>query len=1293
MIPAGPNTGNHPRAMKKHLLTFAALLLLTRLVPAATQIDLIGPPGSGEFGRSVTVLPNGNFVVTDFRFDQLNPPLTDVGATFLYSPEGALISRLTGSAAFDRVGDGGVFTLANGNFVVVSTSCDNGAINSAGAATWGSAVTGFRGGPDTVVSAANSIMGGTANDQVGRNEFFSGPVSFDRPGVIAQKNGNYLVCSLSWDNPSPAAANAGAVTWCDGNTGGVGLITAGNSLVGTKLDDKVGNLVTVLPNGNYVVGSPVRDNGTAVDAGAVTWGSGATGVVGAVSIANSLLGTTTGDQVGFGGIIALPNGHFVVLSGLWRNGSVVNAGAATWGDGSRGITGVVSDANSLVGTSFNDQVSAHLSGEGLIVLANGNYLIQSPEWNNGTTTKVGAVTWADGTKGITGPVSEANSLIGALSDERLADTTRTLVLTNGNYVVFSRSILGGAATWGDGKIGVTGPVTAANSLFGSLDGSVPGPSAATALANGHYVVQSQFWNNGGPTAIGAATWCDGTKGARGPITPANSLIGSTANDRVGGSVAALTNGNYVVASSAWDNGGAADVGAATWANGKTGLRGVVSASNSLIGSTPGDRVGSATALTNGHYVVGSPAWINNGIPNAGAATWGNGVTGIRGIVSPANSLVGSSSFDSVGFVTALPNGNYIVRTNGWRNGAIVNAGAVTWGSGIGGVSGPVSAANSLVGKTANNEVGFRVTITASSHYIVDSPDWDADAPLVTNVGATSLGNGATGTTGEVGKANSVLGTVASRDFNIPFGFDPVRNQMIVGRRQSNLVTLFRGDRLRSLAKTNLDAPGAAEIAFAKPGTAAVNPAGAALTDHSLTGSGSIGKNRALFAHSPTNGTDLVLQTGTALSNLGGGLPANSTATTLFGQVFNRANLGLFQATVKGTGITTANNRLLLLDNGASVQLLHRTGTPIGVGSLTTATVASFTEVLQSHTQDLVTLNYKLKPGTGVTTSNDTGLLLLDHAGNVSPNITAREGETAFGGGGSFGQFGSQVTASIGNIIHFVAPFKPASAAAVPALFQMQADGSASSRIAKAGDIPPDDLSTTFSTFASVTSMNGGFCLAKATLAGSPITNNEGLWSMPTNFLLVRKGADIGGGVKIARILRFWSTDLNQVLLQVQLSGTGVKATNNQALVLRQTDNTFLILLRTGFPAPGTGQAKLAAISAIDVNPISGSYAVLGTLSGATPTTNQALWTGNPRLGNNIPAFQILRLPQLTLRKGNPYSTESTPNSIIRSIALKPALDPTGSGGRGLAQALGELGDLALFITTDRNLTELVLLDR
>ena len=45
------------------------------------------------------------------------------------------------------------------------------------------------------------------------------------------------------------------------------------------------------------------------------------------------------------GVIALTNGNYVVISSDWNN-----QGAVTWGNGTSGITGLVSISNSLVGT-------------------------------------------------------------------------------------------------------------------------------------------------------------------------------------------------------------------------------------------------------------------------------------------------------------------------------------------------------------------------------------------------------------------------------------------------------------------------------------------------------------------------------------------------------------------------------------------------------------------------------------------------------------------------------------------------------------------------------------------------------------------------------------------------------------------------------------------------------------------------------------------------------------------------------------------------------------------------------
>ena len=111
------------RALKRAAILVVVLIGLTpapaAAVDAAAQTDLVGPPGSGEFGHSVTVLPNGNIVVTDPYYDAGSTE--DVGAVYLYDgATGVLISALTGGAAQDHIGSGGITILSNGNYVARS---------------------------------------------------------------------------------------------------------------------------------------------------------------------------------------------------------------------------------------------------------------------------------------------------------------------------------------------------------------------------------------------------------------------------------------------------------------------------------------------------------------------------------------------------------------------------------------------------------------------------------------------------------------------------------------------------------------------------------------------------------------------------------------------------------------------------------------------------------------------------------------------------------------------------------------------------------------------------------------------------------------------------------------------------------------------------------------------------------------------------------------------------------------------------------------------------------------------
>jgi hypothetical protein len=796
----------------------------------SAQIDIAGPPGSEQFGKSVAVLPNGNIVVTDPLYDA--GPTANVGAVYLCDgASGTLINTLTGSTAQDQVGYHGVTVLSNGSYIVRSPNWDNGGEADAGAVTLCNGTIGCTG----TVSAANSLVGSTTSDQVGYD------------GVIELNNGSYVVRSPYWDNGT--AVDAGAVTWCSGTAGCTGAVSVANSLVGSTAEDRVGGVLPLL-NGSYVVVSHQWDNGAVADAGAVTWCSGTAGCTGAVSVANSLVGSTVDDYVGIE-VIALSDGNYVVASSSWDDGAVADVGAVTWADGTTGITGTISATNSLVGSTAADH-----AGSDVVALNDGSYVVRSSNWDNGAVADAGAVTWCAGAPGCTGPVTVANSLVGATAGDKVGLYYYVITLSDGDYVVVSPEwdngavVDAGAVTWCSGTAGCTGPVAVTNSLVGSTADDRVGHNGVTELSDGDYVVRNLDWDNGAVVDAGAATWCSGTTGCSGPISAANSLVGSQANDQVGASVTPLTNGHYVVSSAHWDNGTVADAGAVTWGNGAGGTSGVVSstnslvgstaddlvgvgvtpltnghyvvgsyfwhngtmtdagavtwcdgtagctgpvtASNSLVGSTTDDQVGYTTALNNGHYVAHSPYWDNATMADAGAVTWADGTIGITGAISSANSLVGSTAGDQVGYVAVLDNGNYVVRSPQWDNGAATDAGAATWCSGTTGCTGVISSTNSLVGSTGGDQVaydGLSVAELSNGSYVVHSRYWDNGA--VTDAGAVTWCIGPTGCIGPITFENSVRGTAANGGSSLIFVYDPANFQLVVGRPTGNVVTLFR----------------------------------------------------------------------------------------------------------------------------------------------------------------------------------------------------------------------------------------------------------------------------------------------------------------------------------------------------------------------------------------------------------------------------------------------------------------------------------------------------------------------
>jgi filamentous hemagglutinin family protein len=771
--------------------------------------SLVGAGAGDRIGSGgVTVLDDGNFLVLSPAFGGGAGAVTWENVFTGRSGVVGSGNSLVGSSSTDAIGSGGIFQLSDAsNYLVLSPSWNGGR----GAVTEGSVSSSISG----VVGSGNSLVGASTGDHVGTNG-----------SIIDPFVGYYLVTTPNW------GGGAGAVTWSLDGSGTTGVISASNSLVGGGTGDHLGSGgTTILFNNDFVVDSPDWNNQT----GAVTWGSALSGVTGLVSSANSLVGATGGDEVGSGGVVRLTNGiNYLVLSPLWGGGkgAVTNginfggvagtvsasnslvgaatgdgvgasgsitdqftgyylvttsnwgggAGAVTWNDDRNGTTGVVSASNSLVGSNPG-ALADQLGSGGITILNDGNYVVDSPNWNFGA----GAVTWGNATGGVSGQVSASNSLVGVSAPVRggpsgsnaagdLIGNGGIIILGNGNYLVLSPhfDIGMGAVTWVDASVGLAGQVGASNSLVGSLGSDNVGSGGITLLSSGNYLVSSPQWNH----QAGAVTWGSASSGVAGIVSGGNSLVGSSSNDSIGsGGIFELSNGsNYLVLSPLWGGG----MGAITNGSETSGVAGVVSSSNSLVGAAIGDRVGTTGSIIDpftGYYLVETSDWGDG----AGAVTWNSDSSGTTGVVGAANSLVGSLGVHSLGGLTIgsdqlgsggiyfLADGNYLVDSPQWNN----QAGAVTWGRAAGGVSGVVSAANSLVGRSnvTTDSVGLSVNVVGApagdeigsggiatldnGNYLVDSPNFEGGA------GAVTFGKESTGRTGTVGASNSLVGANSS----------------------------------------------------------------------------------------------------------------------------------------------------------------------------------------------------------------------------------------------------------------------------------------------------------------------------------------------------------------------------------------------------------------------------------------------------------------------------------------------------------------------------------------------------
>lgn len=537
--------------------------------------------------------------------------------------------------------------------------------------------------------------------------------------VVILSNGNIVVAD---PGDSSIARNNGAVhLYSSGSQSLVG------SVYGDQANDRIGLTGITALGGNFIISSENDNSGTVTRAGSVRLVNGSTGR----EIA-ALVGNDADDRLGSHGITVLANGNYLATSVFDDNGELSDAGSIRLMNGSTG-----SEIRTLFGS-----LRETLGLGGVTALGNSNYVIASPRASDGFNASAGSVRLMNGATG-----ESINTLFGTQSRSQLGDSGVT-ALTNNNYVITSSSdddgsrLIGGSVRLVNGDTGVE-----VSALFGDEGGDFFS-SEIVALSNSHYVIISPDDNHDADRDVGSVRLMNGNTGAE-----INAFFGDQPEDSlgfrrrffgvVGGGGTALTNGNYVVASSLDDNALIADAGSVRLFDGSTGAQ-----INVQLGDEAEDQFGSegVTALSNSNYVIASNFDDNGAIESAGSVYLMDGTSG--GIIGAP--FFGDQAEDRLASdahsVVALDNGNYVFASPFDDNGAVSNAGAVRL---VNGSTGELISA--LIGDQANDQLGSDllrsgagVTPLGNSSYVVISRFDDDSASGVVNSGSVRQLDGDTG---------------------------------------------------------------------------------------------------------------------------------------------------------------------------------------------------------------------------------------------------------------------------------------------------------------------------------------------------------------------------------------------------------------------------------------------------------------------------------------------------------------------------------------------------------------------
>lgn len=433
-----------------------------------------------------------------------------------------------------------------------------------------------------------------------------------------------------------------------------------NTIVGDAIDDRLGSDgLMALPNGNFLIISSEDDVSGLTDAGSVILASSDGSVLATIA------GDQSGDNIGSDGIRLLENGNFTVRSRMDDVGAVVDAGSVMLID---------SETGNVIATISGDTAAANFSNAGIFPLTNGNFVISSTVDDVGGVDDVGSVKLINGSTG---------SIISSIEGDQLEDNLGSggiATLNNGNFVISS---------WRDDVAGIqnAGSVKLVNGATGSVIASIDGDDvedyfgqrAVLVLSNQNFVIANPNDDIGGLIDAGSVKIINGITGAI-----LASIDGDQSSDFLGyngvfdGLPAGGSDGSFVIFSEFDDVGSLINAGS---------IKIVDKVLNSEIfnieGEQNGLRLGSGNpfVLNNGNFVVYSSTANFEMLIGAGIATLYNGLNG-----SVIATISGDQDNDNIGSDGVLPlsNGNFVISSNQDDVNGIINSGSVMLINGLNG---------------------------------------------------------------------------------------------------------------------------------------------------------------------------------------------------------------------------------------------------------------------------------------------------------------------------------------------------------------------------------------------------------------------------------------------------------------------------------------------------------------------------------------------------------------------------------------------------------------------------------